>query len=87
MATREEESKEGKEKERMSWGIVILGIIVSLIGYVVYDFHINYYRVTGTGRKVFLYSEYPYQFVGLVVIIVGIIIISIGIAKKVYSMI
>jgi hypothetical protein len=87
MESREEESERGIEKERMSWGFVVIGIIVGLIGYVVYDFHINYYRVTGTGRKVFLYSEYPYQFVGLIVIIVGIIIISIGIVKKVHSMI
>ena len=87
MASREEEIEEGIGKERISWGFFIIGIIVSLIGYVVYDFHINHYRVTGTGRKVFLYSEYPFQFVGLFVVIVGIVIISIGIVKKVYSMI
>ena len=87
IASREEEITEGVRKERISWGFFILGLIVSLIGYVIYDFHINHYLVTGTGRKVFLRSEYPFQFVGLVVIIVGIVIISIGIVKKVYSMI
>ena len=85
MAFREERIEEGTRKKRAGWGLFIIGIVVSLIGYVIYDFHINYYRVTGTGRKVFLYSEYPYQFFGLLVIIIGIVIISIGIAKKVYS--
>ncbi len=85
MVSREEEIKEGIGKKRVSWGFFILGIIISLIGYVVYDFHINHYYVTGTGRKVLLYSEYPFQSVGLVVVIVGIVIISIWIVKKVYS--
>ena len=40
---------------------LIIGIIVSLIGYIVYDFHINTYRTTQTGREVLLLSEYPYQ--------------------------
>jgi hypothetical protein len=85
MASREEKIKEGTGKERASGYFFIVGLIVSLIGYVFYDFHINYYRVTQTGRKVLLRSEYPYQFVGLFLVIVGIVIISIGIGKKVYS--
>lgn len=85
MASREEKIEEGTRKKRAGWSFFIIGIIVSLIGYVFYDFHINYYRVTGTGRKVLLRSEYPYQSVGLFLVIVGIVIISIGIVKKVYS--
>ena len=85
MASREEKIKEGIGKERAGWSFFVIGLIVSLIGYVFYDFHINHYLVTQTGRKVLLSSEYPYQFVGLFLIIVGIVIISIGIGKKVYS--
>jgi hypothetical protein len=85
IVSREEEIKEDMGKNKSVWVFFIIGIIVSLIGYIVYDFHINYYRVTGTGRKVLFRSEYPYQFIGLVVIIIGIVIISIGIVKKVYS--
>ena len=79
-----EEIKEEIGTERQSWFIPILGIIVSLIGYVVYDFHINHY-LTQTGRKVLLTSEYPYQFLGLLLIITGRVIISIGISKKIFS--
>ena len=85
MASREEKIKEGTGKERASWYFLIIGLIVSLIGYIVYDFHINYYQITQTGRKILLRSEYPYQFVGLVLIIAGIVSISIGVIKKVYS--
>jgi len=85
MAYREEKIEEGTRKKRAGWSFFIIGIIVSLIGYVFYDFHINYYRVTQTGRKVLLRSEYPYQFVGLFLIVIGIVIILIGIGKKVYS--
>ena len=85
MASREEEIKEGMGRKRVSWSFVIIGIIVSLIGYVFYDFHINHYLITQTGRKVLLRSEYPFQLFGLFLVIVGIIIISIGIVKKVYS--
>lgn len=85
MASREEKIKEGIGKERAGWSFFIIGLIVSLIGYVFYDFHINHYLVTQTGRKVLLSSEYPYQFVGLFLIIVGIVIILIWIGKKVYS--
>ena len=85
MASREEEIKEGTGKKRVSWSFFIIGIIVSLIGYVFYDFHINYYSITQTRRKVLRRSEYPFQFVGLFLVIVGIVIISIGIVKKVYS--
>ena len=85
MVSREEKIKEGTGKERAGWIFFTIGLIVSLIGYVFYDFHINYYRVTGTGRKVLLRSEYPHQFVGLFLVIIGIVIILIGIGKKVYS--
>jgi len=85
MASREEKIKEGIGKERVSWYFLVIGVIVSLIGYIFFDFHINTYYITHTGRKILLYSEYPYQFVGLVLIIVGIVSISIGIIKKVYS--
>jgi len=82
MASQEEEIKEESGQERDSWFILIIGIVVSLIGYIVYDFHINRYI---TGREVPLSSEYPYQFIGLLLIIIGIVIISIGIAKKIFS--
>jgi hypothetical protein len=85
MAFREEEIKEGTGKERAGWSFFIIGIIVSLVGYVVYDFHINRYYVTQAGRKVLRSSEYPYQFFGLFLIIIGIVVILIGIGKKVYS--
>ena len=84
MASQEEEIKEESGQERDSWFIPIIGIVVSLIGYIVYDFHINRY-LTIQGREVLLSSEYPYQFLGLLLIIIGIVIISIGIVKKVYS--
>ena len=85
MAYREEKIEAETRKKRAGWSFFIIGIIVSLIGYVFYDFHINHYLVTQTGRKVLLRSEYPYQFVGLFLIIIGIVIILIGIGKKVYS--
>jgi len=85
MAYREEKIEAETRKKRAGWSFFIIGIIVSLIGYVFYDFHINYYRVTQTGMKFFLRSEYPYQSVGLFLIIIGIVIILIGIGKKVYS--
>jgi len=84
MAYREEKIEAETRKKRAGWSFFIIGIIVSLIGYVFYDFHINYYLVKQTGRKL-LSSEYPYQFVGLFLIIIGIVIILIGIGKKVYS--
>ena len=84
IAFREEEIK-GAGRERAGWSFFIIGIIVGLIGYVVYDFHINHYYVTQTGKKVLLSSEYPYQFVGLFLIIIGIVVMLIGIGKKVYS--
>ena len=83
--TSKEEINKGIEKERDSWLIPIIGIIVSLIGYIAYDFHINRYLTTQTGRKVLINSEYPYQLLGLLLIIIGIVIISIGIIKKIYS--
>ena len=85
MTSREEEIKQGLAKRSVSWSFFIIGVIVSLIGYIFYDFHINHYLVTQTGRKVFLRSEYPFQFVGLFLVIVGIVIFSIGVVKKVYS--
>lgn len=83
IAFREEEIR-GTGKERADWGFFVIGLVVSLIGYVFYDFHINTY-ITQTGTKVLLRSEYPYQFVGLFLIVIGIVIILIGIGKKVYS--
>ena len=85
MASREEKIKEGTGKERASWYFLIIGLIVSLIGYVFYDFHINTYYITQTGRKILQESEYPYQLGGLLLIIGGIVAISIGLGKKVYS--
>ena len=82
-AFREDEIR-GAGKERSSWIFFVIGLVVGLIGYVFYDFHINHYLVT-QGRKVLLSSEYPYQLFGLLLIVIGIIIILIGIAKKVYS--
>jgi uncharacterized membrane protein HdeD (DUF308 family) len=81
--TSPEEISERKEKD--TWFIPIIGIIVILIGYVVYDFHINTYLTTQTGRQVLLRAEYPYQLLGLLLMIVGIVIISIGIGKKLHS--
>ena len=83
MASREEKINEGTIKDRASW-FFIIGLIVSLIGYIVYDYHINTYKITQTGRRILLGSEYPYQFIGLVLIIIGIISVSIGIIKIFY---
>ena len=80
-----EEEIRGTGKNRLNWGFFVIGIAVTLIGYVVYDVHINHYRLTQTGKKVLIWSEYPLQTVGLCVIIIGIVIILIGIIKKVYS--
>ena len=85
MASREEKIKEGTGKEKVGWIFFTIGLIVSLIGYFFYDFHINTYYVAQTGRKVLLRSEYPYQLIGLLLIIIGIVIILIAIGKKVYS--
>ena len=84
IVSREEKNKEGPIKERASW-FFICGLIVSLIGYIVYDFHVNSYYITQTGREILLNSEYPYQFVGLLLIIFGIVSISIGLGTKIYS--
>ena len=84
MGFREEETSKEPGKERTAW-FIIIGLIVSLIGYVVYDYHINTYKITQTGRRILLTTEYPYQFVGLVLIIIGIISLSIGIIKIVNS--
>jgi uncharacterized membrane-anchored protein YitT (DUF2179 family) len=85
MQPHEEQITERKEKKKVGWGFFILGIIISIIGYVVYDFHINHYVVTQTGKKVLLRSEYPFQSIGLLVAIAGIIIISIVLIRKVIS--
>jgi uncharacterized membrane protein YiaA len=85
MASREEKNEEETRKKRAGWSFFIIGLIVSLIGYIFYDFHINHYLITQTGRKVLLRSEYPYQVVGLFLIIIGIVIILIGVGKKIYS--
>jgi len=81
---REERIFEEPKKDRTGW-FFIIGLIVSLIGYIIYDFHINTYKITQTGRKILLGSDYPYQFIGLVVIVVGLISISIAVIKIVYS--
>ena len=81
---RKEKINKGIQEDRTVW-FFFIGLVVSLIGYIVYDYHINTYKITQTGRRILLGSEYPYQFVGLVLIIVGIIGISIGIIKIVYS--
>ena len=75
---REERILEEPKKDRTGW-FLFIGLVVSLIGYVIYDYHINTYKITQTGRRILLGSEYPYQFGGLVLIIFGLIIISIGI--------
>ena len=85
IASREENILAETNKERASWLFFLIGIIVSLIGYVVYDFHINQYVLTQTGRKVLIRSEYPYQSAGLFLIILGLVILLIGIVKKIYS--
>lgn len=66
------------KNDRTGW-FLFIGLVVSLIGYVVYDYHINTYKITQTGRRILLGSEYPYQFGGLALIVFGLIIISIGI--------
>jgi uncharacterized protein with PQ loop repeat len=81
---REERIFEEPKKDRTGW-FFFIGVVVSLIGYIVYDYHINTYEITQTGRRILLYSEYPYQFVGLVLIVVGLVGISIGIFTIVYS--
>ncbi len=75
---REERILEEPKKDRTGW-FLFIGLVVSLIGYVIYDYHINTYKITQTGRRILLGSEYPYQFGGLILIIFGLIIISIGI--------
>ena len=84
MAAPEKENIGETSKERDNWFIPIIGIIVSIIGYILYDFHINTY-LTQNGREVLLRSEYPYQFLGILLIIIGIVILLIGLGKKIYS--
>ena len=81
---REEKIFEEPKKDRTGW-FFFIGLIVGLIGYVVYDYHINTYKINQMGRKILLRSEYPLQFVGLVLIIFGLVGISIGIIKIVNS--
>jgi hypothetical protein len=81
---REEKINEEPGKDWTGW-FIFIGLIVSLVGYFIYDYHINTYKITQTGRRILLGSEYPYEVVGLVVIIVGIIVLSIGVIKIVYS--
>jgi hypothetical protein len=82
---REESIKKGSGIERSVWIFFAVGIIIVAIGYFFYDFHINYYIITSTGRKVLYNSEYPYQLGGLLLIITGIIILAVGILKKAFS--
>ncbi|MCJ7721260.1 hypothetical protein MUO98_02475 [Candidatus Bathyarchaeota archaeon] len=82
--SREEKINEEPGKERTGW-FIFIGLIISLIGYFIYDYHINTYKITQTGRRILLGSDYPFQVVGLVLIIIGIIGVSIGIIKIVYS--
>ena len=82
---REESIKKGSGMERSVWIFFAVGIIICAIGYFFYDFHINYYIITTTGRKVLTHSEYPYQLGGLFLIIAGIVILVIGIVKKAFS--
>jgi 4-amino-4-deoxy-L-arabinose transferase-like glycosyltransferase len=82
---REESIKKGSGMERPVWIFFAVGIIIVAIGYFFYDFHINYYIITTTGRKVLTHSEYPYQLGGLFLIIAGIVILAVGIGKKVFS--
>ena len=84
MSSWEEKTKEETRKE-MSYWLFIIGLITSLIGYIVYDFHINRYLITQTGREILRGSEYPYQLGGLLLIIAGIVVSVIGIGKKFYS--
>ena len=81
---REERILEEPKKDRTGW-FLFIGLIVSLIGYVVYDYHINTYKITQTGRRILLGSEYPYQFGGLVLIVFGLIVISIAIMLILHS--
>ena len=83
--SREESIKQGSGMKRSIWIFFAVGIIISAIGYFFYDFHINYYIITSTGRKVLTHSEYPYQLGGLFVIITGIVILAVGILKKAFS--
>ena len=82
---REESIKKGPRLERSVWIFFAVGIIICAIGYFFYDFHINYYIITTTGRKVLTHSEYPYQLGGLFLIIAGIVILVIGTVKKAFS--
>ena len=82
--SQEEKINEEPGKERTGW-FIFIGLIISLIGYFIYDYHINTYKITQTGRRILLGSDYPFQVVGLVLIIIGIIGVSIGIIKIVYS--
>jgi hypothetical protein len=82
---REESIKKGSGMERRVWIFFAVGIIIGAIGYFFYDFHINYYIITATGRKVLTHSEYPYQLGGLFLIIAGIVILAVGIVKKAFS--
>jgi len=75
---REERILEEPKKDRTGW-FLFIGLVVSLIGYVIYDYHINTYKITQTGRRILLGTEYPYQSSGLVLIFFGLIVISIGI--------
>ena len=75
---REERILEEPKKDRTGW-FLFIGLVVSLIGYVIYDYHINTYKITQTGRRILLGTEYPYQSSGLVLIVFGLIVISIGI--------
>ena len=73
----EETILEEPKKDKTGW-FLFIGLVISLIGYVVYDYHINTYKITQTGRRILLSTEYPYQFGGLLLIVFGLIVISTG---------
>ena len=77
--TRLEEDINKKTSKDTSWIFFVVGVIVGAIGYFFYDFHINYY-ITQTGKVI--RSEYPYQLIGLVLIIAGVCVILVGLIKR-----
>lgn len=82
----QERIHEATRKERGGFASFTIGAIMGVIGYFFYAWHVDYYQMTATGHEIFLRSEYPYQLVGIILVILGIILGAIGFTEGIYYM-
>ena len=80
----QEKIKEVSKKKRSGWISTAVGFILAIMGYALYIWKVDYYRLTALGQEVFLRSEYPYQLGGILAIIAGIALTAIGFVENIY---